>query len=89
VTVADCTSGRVVRRRDGGSHIKVVYHDAAHNELATRSSTPQCVTDNRSYQSTVSISSYGSTAEDTGSERPARWTTRLGLGEDGRPLESG
>jgi hypothetical protein len=46
------------------THIKVVYHDAAHNELATRTSTSQCVTDNRSYQSTVSISSYGSTAVD-------------------------
>lgn len=42
------------------TQVAVVYHDSAHNQLATRNSGQFCHSDNRSDQHTISISSYGS-----------------------------
>ena len=44
---------------DDCTRIFVIYHDASGNELGTRQSPQQCPNDNKSYQYTISISSFG------------------------------
>jgi hypothetical protein len=45
--------------KDECAEIVVKYHDSAHNELGVRSSPTYCPNDNKSYQYTISISSFG------------------------------